>query len=388
MGMLVMRFALLRFALLSSFLSGYVCWSPSPNMNLLGQYRFLGDSSGHLNRRSLVLCPKRNSARGFLQKVEAGLFDSVFGSLKSQSSGIPATLSESTETNTWEEATDPSSGAVYYWNRETGATAWERPANIPPQTTTTPQNKVANGPGAEGKLTPMPNLYNGWFAGTYSYMGADGTTERAIAGTDEVAQQFIAAMTRALADGLVGIEVAPPPGPPTRTSDRLGSPPPLSLGPSLSQRVLRELRRGATSAEMHHIAFRRATIYAHARARTHTHTHTPSSRIVFPPQTQGRGRQKRRMSPVTPPLSSSRAMKENREAGEFVSSHVSGYAALFSSRPAPVTPLPNPPAPTDTRTHACAHKYTHARTHAHARANAQARKRARTHARTHARTRT
>ena len=213
MGMLVMRFALLRFALLSSFLSGYVCWSPSPNMNLLGQYRFLGDSSGHLNRRSLVLCPKRNSARGFLQKLEAGLFDSVFGSLKSQSSGIPATLSESTETNTWEEATDPSSGAVYYWNRETGATAWERPANIPPQTTTTPQNKVANGPGAEGKLTPMPNLYNGWFAGTYSYMGADGTTERAIAGTDEVAQQFIAAMTRALADGLVGMEVAPPAAP-------------------------------------------------------------------------------------------------------------------------------------------------------------------------------
>ena len=219
---------------LLAFHSSAFGWIPKPytpgphKINLLSP----GQSLSALCNRISVEKAQTNSVRprSFLSRIKAGLFDAVFGAPKANNPSSEAVPDRPSKASIWEEATDPSTGAKYYWNRETGATSWDRPADTDP----TPSASSAAPSGATlpaaaaageagGSRYAMPNLYNGWFAGSYTYMGADGETERAIVGTDEVAQQFIAAVNRALADGLTRLEVRslPGPGPGPRPRRRL-----------------------------------------------------------------------------------------------------------------------------------------------------------------------
>jgi hypothetical protein len=181
---------------------GIKCLSNSPQHSLLS--RFSGE-------KDLPFYSKRSLPSNSVLSVKAGLFDSVFGSSKPSPAQRSTETSQSQRLGTWEEVTDPTSGSTYFWNKETGETAWDRPTGLEQTVTavSTP-SKLAPPIGVtpSGQPYGMPNLYNGWFSGSYTYMGADGETERAIVGTNEVADQFISAVNRALADGLTRLEVS------------------------------------------------------------------------------------------------------------------------------------------------------------------------------------
>lgn len=192
-----------------TFITSCFGWMQSPRLHSL-QYNGRLNSFLARNLEKNIIVNRSPRQRSFLSRIDAGLFDAVFGGSKSDITPSSAESARSSNADAWEEVTDPSSGAKYFWNRETGATAWDRPVNLDPSPSATsapPKDAAATADEGGRVQYAMPSLYNGWFAGTYSYMGADGETERTIAGTDEVAQQCISAVNRALADGLTRLEV-------------------------------------------------------------------------------------------------------------------------------------------------------------------------------------
>lgn len=137
-----------------------------------------------------------------------GFFDAIFGTATDEKGGAAAASDLKAG---WKELLDEGSGIPYYWNEESGETTWEKPlAQQPVQSNPVAEAKEA---GITDLEQSMPDLYNGWFTGTYTYMGSDGETERTVAGTNEINDNMLAAVQAARADGITKMEVTFPPVP-------------------------------------------------------------------------------------------------------------------------------------------------------------------------------
>lgn len=58
------------------------------------------------------------------------MFGGLFGGSKTDETKVVAAVSPSppmVSNSQWEPLTDEASGSIYYWNKQTGETAWEMP---------------------------------------------------------------------------------------------------------------------------------------------------------------------------------------------------------------------------------------------------------------------